>query len=485
MLMTTKLKFLLGILLATASLPGWSAPVKSLSAEQMFQILASEISLQRGEAATAYQTYMSMARSLRDGPLAQRAMEIAIAGNSSESALEAAKLWDEINPKDAKEILTTLLMLNQRWAESVKSAQLQLSQLKTITAKEKLINSWRPLLARAQDEEASLIAFFNILQAPIAQINDIDILYTYSLGAEKAKNFDAMEKTLRRIIQKKPDEKNALNALGYSFADRGVKLGESVSLLKKAHQLAPNDMYILDSLAWANFRLGNTNLAIEQLIRAFQTKPEAEIGAHLGEVFWSIQDRKGADAAWRKAEALDATNKTLKDTMARLWPDRVPSALKKSPQLWDGRFAIKVSGKDSKSGGGAFTLSHEAQTDILDIRNPMGGAMAKITINASGAKLEDGDKIFEAHDADALLQSYTGLPLPAKGLSKWLNGEARVGAPASIERDERLRTQKIIQDGWTMAFLWTEKNQIKKLDLTRKSPTGLIEIKIIFEELDD
>jgi outer membrane biogenesis lipoprotein LolB/Flp pilus assembly protein TadD len=484
--MTIKLKLLLSLLLATASLQAWSAPVKSLSAEQMFQILASEISLQRGEAATAYQTYISMARSLRDGPLAQRAMEIAIAGNASELALDAAKLWDELNPKDAKEILTTLLMLNQRWTESVKPAQLQLSQLKTIAAKEKLINSWRPLLARAQDEDASLIAFFNILQAPIAQINDIDILYTYSLGAEKAKNFDAMEKTLRRIIQKKPNEKNALNALGYSFADRGIRLTEALNLLEKAHALAPNDMYILDSLAWVNFRLGKTSLAIEQLNKAFETKPEAEIGAHLGEALWSIQDRKGADTAWRKAEALDANNKTLKDTMVRLWPDRVPSASKKSPQLWDGRFAVKVSGKDSKNGGsGAFTLSHEAQTDILDIRNPMGGAMAKITINASGAKLEDGDKIFEAHDADALLQSYTGLPLPARGLSKWLNGEARVGAPASIERDERLRTQKIIQDGWTMAFLWTEKNQIKKLDLTRKSPTGLIEIKIIFEELDD
>jgi outer membrane biogenesis lipoprotein LolB/Flp pilus assembly protein TadD len=484
--MTIKLKFLLSILLATASLQTWSAPVKSLSAEQMFQILASEISLQRGEAATAYQTYMSMARSLRDGPLAQRAMEIAIAGNSPELALDAAKLWDEINPKDAKDILTTLLMLNQRWAESVKPAQLQLNQQKTIAAKEKLINSWRPLLARAQDEEASLMAFFNILQPSITPINDIDILYTYSLGAEKAKNFDAMEKTLRRIIQKNPDEKNALNALGYSFADRGIKLDEAISLLKKAHQLAPNDMYILDSLAWANFRLGNTDLAIEQLNKAFETKPEAEIGAHLGEALWVNQDRKGADVAWRKAEVLDANNKTLKDTMARLWPDRVPSASKKSPQLWDGRFAVKISGKDSKNGGsGAFTLSHEAQTDILDIRGPMGGAMAKITINASGAKLEDSDKIFEAHDADALLQSYTGLPLPARGLSKWLNGEARVGAPASIERDDRLRANKVIQDGWTMTFLWTEKNQIKKLDLTRKSPTGLIDIKIIFEELDD
>jgi outer membrane biogenesis lipoprotein LolB/tetratricopeptide (TPR) repeat protein len=484
--MTIKPKFLLSILLASASFQIWSAPAKSLTEEQMFQILASEISLQRGEASTAYQTYMSMARSLRDGPLAQRAMEIAVAGNSPELALDAAKLWDEINPKDAKEILTTLLMLNQRWAESVKPAQTQLSQLKSITAKEKLINSWRPLLARAQDEDASLIAFFNILQTTIPQINDVDILYTYSLGAEKVKNYDAMEKTLRRIIQKKPDDKNALNALGYSFADRGIRLDEAVTLLKKANQLAPNDMYILDSLAWANFRLGNTNLAIEQLSKAFETKPEAEIGAHLGEALWSIRDREGADKAWRKAESLDANNKTLKDTMARLWPDRVPSSSKKSPQLWDGRFAVKVSGKDSKNGGtGAFTLSHEAQIDILDIRGPMGGAMAKITINASGAKLEDGDKIFEAHDADALLQSYTGLPLPARGLSKWLNGEARVGAPASIERDDKQRAQKIIQDGWTMTFQWTEKNQIKKLDLARKSPTGQIEIKLIFEELDD
>ena len=484
--MTIKLKFLLSIVFASASFQAWSAPAKSLSAEQMFQILASEISLQRGEASAAYQTYMSMARSLQDGALAQRAMEIAIAGNSSELALDAAKLWDEINPKDAKEILTTLFMLNQRWAESIKPAQAQLSQLKSIAAKEKLINSWRPLLARARDEEASLIAFFNILKASILQINDLDILYTYSLGAEKAKNYDEMEKTLRRMIQKKPDDKNALNALGYSFADRGIKLPEAVSLLKKAHQLAPNDMFILDSLAWANFRLGKTSLAIEQLSKAFETKPEAEIGAHLGEALWSKQDRKGADQVWRRAESLDANNKTLKDTMARLWPDRVQSSSKKSPQLWDGRFAVKISGKDSKNGGsGAFTLSHEAQTDVLDIRNPMGGAMAKITINASGAKLEDGDKIFEAHDADALLRSYTGLPLPARGLSKWLNGEARVGAPASIERDDKLRAQKMIQDGWTMTFQWTEKNQIKKLDLTRNSPTGLIEIKIIFEELDD
>ncbi len=482
--MTSKIKLWLASFLTIISIQGWANPSSGLSAEQMFQILASEISLQRGEASLAYQTYMSMARSAGDAELAKRAMEIAIAGNSSELALDAAKLWDELNPKEAKEILTTLLMINQRWTESIQPAQAQLKQIKSIVAKEKLINSWKPLLARAQDEEGSLIAFFKILQPHVAQINDLDILYTYSLGAEKVKNFGEMEKILRRIIAKNPNNQAALNALGYSLADRGIQLPEAIKLLTKAHQLAPNDMYILDSLAWANFRQGNKTLAIQQLSKAFETKPEAEIGAHLGEALWSVNDKTNADLAWRKAEALDANNKTLKETLQRLWPERVPAT--KKQQLWDGRFAVKMSGQNSNNGGsGAFTLSHESQTDILDIRNPMGGAMTKITINASGAKLEDGDKVFEAHDADLLLQRYTGLPLPARGLSKWLNGEARIGAPASLERDELFRAKKLIQDGWTMTFTWSETNQLKKLDLERNSSSGRIEIKLLFEELND
>ena len=154
--------------------------------------------------------------------------------------------------------------------------------------------------------------------------------------------------------------------------------------------------------------------------------------------------------------------------------------------IWDGRFSVKVQGKDTNNGGsGSFTLTSESQIDILDIRNPIGGAMAKITITPSGAKLEDGDKVFEAHDADSLVQGYLGLPLPARGLSKWLSGEARTGAPASIERDEQFRTSKMIQDGWLMAFKWTSKNQLEKMDLKRNSSSGAIEIKLIFEPIDD
>ena len=75
--------------------------------------------------------------------------------------------------------------------------------------------------------------------------------------------------------------------------------------------------------------------------------------------------------------------------------------------------------------------------------------------------------------------------MPARGLSKWLNGEARIGAPASIERDEFNRTKKMIQDNWIMTFIWGEKNQLQKMELKRDSSMGAIEIRLIFESIDE
>ena len=346
---------------------------------------------------------------------------------------------------------------------------------------------WRPILSKTQDEDAALNAFFNIVKPSVSQISDIELLYTFSLAAEKNGQFEDMEKALRKILLKKPNDKNALNALGYSFADRGVNLKEALVLLNKAYKLDTEDAYVLDSLAWVNYKLGNKALAAEQLQRAFKNKPEAEIGAHLGEILWNTQDKNNAELIWRQSELIDANNKTLKATLKRLWPDRVPTVNASTPQqLWDGRFAVKIdNNNDSKGGSGAFTLSHENQVDVLDIRNPLGGALAKITIGASSAKLESGDKVFESIDADSLVQNYLGLPLPARGLSNWLNGEARAGAPASIERDDLNRTKKMVQDNWTMTFGWSEKNQLKKMELKRHSNIGSIEIRLIFEALDD
>jgi len=488
--MTNKLKFWLITVLLSVSTPimaNKAGDANGLSAEQVFQVLASEIGLQRGEAGIAYQTYIGLARNTRDGRLAQRAMEIAIAANSPNLALEAARLWDELDPNEAKKIFSTLLMINQRWSESIAPAQAQLKNTKSLSEKEKLINSWRPLIARSQDEDAGLIAFYEITRTTIQQINNEDILYLFSLAAEKSKQFNEMEQTLKRLIKKNPNNHSALNALGYSYADRGIKLNEAAVLLEKAQKLAPKDMLILDSVAWANYKLGKKELAIEQLQQAFGSQPEAEIGAHLGEVLWVSSNKEAADIAWRKAESIDANNKTLKETLERLWPLRVPSPkIVGNQQLWDGRFGVKITGQKSTNGGsGGFTLSHDGQTDILDIRNPLGGSLAKITITASGAKLEDGDKVFEAHDADSLLQNYLGLPLPARGLSYWLNGQARIGSSAKIERDPANRTIKMIQDGWLMNFSWNEKNQLEKMDLERQTSDGPIVIKLLFEPVDN
>jgi tetratricopeptide (TPR) repeat protein len=261
---------------------------KGATSEQVFEILASEIALQRGEAGLAYQTYLGLARQTGQADLAQRAMEIAIAANSSDLALVAAQTWDELSKPSQtkpKEILVTLLMLNQRWSESVKPAVALLNQ-QSLSEREKTLKQWQSLIGRAVDESSAMLAYYRIISALVPPPSNSDILYSYALAAEKAGEFEVMEKTLRVILKKDPNDVNSLNALGYSLADRNIKLPEAYDLILKAHKLSPNDAFILDSLGWVNFRLGNTALALTQLQDALRMKPEADIAAHLGEVLW-------------------------------------------------------------------------------------------------------------------------------------------------------------------------------------------------------
>jgi Flp pilus assembly protein TadD len=111
-------------------------------------------------------------------------------------------------------------------------------------------------LGRAADEPAAMRAYFDIVSALRPLPSDSAILYTYAMAAEKAGRFDVMESTLRQILKKTPNDANALNALGYSMADRKQNLPEAFALITKAHNLAPQDAFILDSLGWVNFRMG-------------------------------------------------------------------------------------------------------------------------------------------------------------------------------------------------------------------------------------
>ncbi|MCS6945175.1 MAG: tetratricopeptide repeat protein [Sutterellaceae bacterium] len=157
-----------------------------------------------------------------------------------------------------------------------------------------------------------------VLAAALARYpDDPGLLYDTAMAAEKMNRLDLVERHLRRLIELKPDDAHAYNALGYTFADRNQRLPEALALIEKALSLAPNDAYILDSMGWVYFRLGDLPRAREYLERAFQLKPEAEVGAHLGEVLWLLGERDEARRVWRTAWQHDADNETLRETLAR------------------------------------------------------------------------------------------------------------------------------------------------------------------------
>lgn len=147
---------------------------------------------------------------------------------------------------------------------------------------------------------------------------DANIAYETAILAERAGKIDAMEKILRDIIQKHPDHHHAFNALGYSYAERNIRLPEAKELIETALQQAPNDPFILDSLAWVEFRMGNKDSALTLLEKAYALRNDVEIAAHLGEVLWSTGNQERARTVWRKALTQDADNETLRATLERL-----------------------------------------------------------------------------------------------------------------------------------------------------------------------
>jgi tetratricopeptide (TPR) repeat protein len=161
-------------------------------------------------------------------------------------------------------------------------------------------------------------AYELLAEATARNPRDYDLLYDQATLAEKLGRPDEMERILRRIIAEKPDYHHAYNALGYSLADRNVRLPEARQLILKALEFAPDDPYITDSLGWLEFREGNKAEALRILLKAYRARPDAEIAAHLGEVYWSLGQREQALNVWREGLRLNAENETLVETLRRL-----------------------------------------------------------------------------------------------------------------------------------------------------------------------
>ena len=180
------------------------------------------------------------------------------------------------------------------------------------------------LLAEAQIlREAQLWADAStvLAQASLNFPDDVDLIYEQSMMFEKLNRLTDMERLLRRVIELKPDHQHAYNALGYSLAERNVRLPEARTLIRKALDLSPGEPSITDSLGWVEYRLGNRDEAIRLLRDAYRGQPDAEIAAHLGEVLWVSGKLDEARAVWREARRRDATNEILRETLARLQVD--------------------------------------------------------------------------------------------------------------------------------------------------------------------
>lgn len=145
-----------------------------------------------------------------------------------------------------------------------------------------------------------------------------ELLYDYALNAERVGNFKVMEDTLSKVIQMKPDFAAAYNALGYSFADRNIKLIEAKALIEAATKLSPEDHYIMDSLGWVYYRLGDMGHAVEQLRRAYAIQQDPEIAAHLAEVLWKQGQREEAKQILDKALSANPENEVLASTAQKL-----------------------------------------------------------------------------------------------------------------------------------------------------------------------
>jgi len=156
-----------------------------------------------------------------------------------------------------------------------------------------------------------------LTQALGRQPANADLLYDAALAAEKLSKLDVVEANLRKLIALKPDHAQAYNALGYTLADRTDRYAEAKEFVERALALSPDDAFILDSMGWVHYRMGNHKEALDFLQRAYARRPDPEIAAHLGEVMWAKGKKSEAEQLWRSALLEHGDNELLQETVKR------------------------------------------------------------------------------------------------------------------------------------------------------------------------
>ncbi|MFN3721965.1 MAG: tetratricopeptide repeat protein [Paracoccaceae bacterium] len=132
------------------------------------------------------------------------------------------------------------------------------------------------------------------------------LFYSRAVAHERSGNWDKAEADFRKALDLNPDQPQVLNYLGYSFVDRGENLGEALEMIERAVAARPDAGYIIDSLAWAYFRLGRYADALPQMERASVLEPvDPVVTDHLGDVYWAVGRQLEARFQWRRALSFD------------------------------------------------------------------------------------------------------------------------------------------------------------------------------------
>ena len=148
--------------------------------------------------------------------------------------------------------------------------------------------------------------------------NSAEFKYDYAMLAEKMGNLLLMEQLLKEAIKIKPDYAYAYNALGYSYADRNIKLADAKKYIEIALSISPNNHYIMDSMGWLHFRMGNIEIALQFIEKAYKIQKDPEIAAHLGEILWKMGKLKQAEKVWEESIKTYPSNTVLLETFERL-----------------------------------------------------------------------------------------------------------------------------------------------------------------------
>ncbi len=170
------------------------------------------------------------------------------------------------------------------------------------------------LLEQGAPEEAYRLLGDALQEYP----NDMQLLYTRFVIAERLGSLERIESNLRLILEQEPDNPTALNALGYSLTNFSSRYEEAYRMIARALEQEPDNPAILDSMGWVYYRLGNHERALHYLHKAHERLNDPEIAAHLGEVLWETGDRAAAREVWRQGLEAAPQDPIIRETLQRL-----------------------------------------------------------------------------------------------------------------------------------------------------------------------